>query len=81
MQPRVVPQPTESEDQSKLKSDAELDQVAHEVAANTDTIVAAANGTAANQTTVPPINNAVVMLVRSDKPDAGAEGAFRLFHV
>jgi hypothetical protein len=63
-------QASESEDQAKLKSDSELDQVAQEVAANTDTIVAAANGTVASQTTVPPINNAVVMLVRSDKPEA-----------
>lgn len=60
----------ESEDQAKSEGDAELDQVAQKVAANTDTIVAAANGGAANQTIVPPINNAVVMLVRSDKPEA-----------
>jgi hypothetical protein len=57
-------------DAAKLKGSPELETMAQEVAANSGTIVAAANGAAPQDTTPASINNAVVMLVRTDKPDA-----------
>jgi hypothetical protein len=57
-------------DAVKMKSAPELDNVARDVAANSDTILAAANGVAPQETTPASINNAVVMLVRTDKPEA-----------
>lgn len=50
--------------------DVELDTMAHEVAANSDSIVAEANGLAPAARRTAPLSNSVVMLVRSDKPDA-----------
>ena len=65
-------QASESADQAKPEADPELEHIAREVAANSDTIVAAANGlsNAATDTAPPAMSNAVVMLVRADKPDA-----------
>lgn len=64
-------QASESPDDAKAKADPALDQMARDVAANSDTIVAAANGVSnTTESAVPAINNSVVMLVRADKPEA-----------
>ena len=57
-------------DAAKLEVTPELESMARQVAANSGTIVAAANGAAPQDATPASINNAVVMLVRTDTPAA-----------